>query len=425
MKDLYGLDVSGANGAALDRLDTALDRYRCFGADALACADAAIAAAPEMPLGHALRAWMILSSAEGQAVPAARASLHKALALPHDEREAMHLKALSHWCAGQWHAAARVLEDLSLRWPLDSLALKAGHTLDYYLGQSRMLHDRIARALPAWSPQLPGWHAVLSMMAFGLEENGFYAQAERLGREAIALRPDDAWAQHAVVHVLEMQGRHDEGVAWMLGHKGWQDNSRLAVHNWWHLALHHLARGDGAAALALYDSRIRNPESRVQFELVDASALLWRLSLRGIDVGDRWHALASAWAPFSALGWSAFNDLHAAMAFASAGRSDLLEELANAHAMAMARGDDGAATLRDAGHLATLGLVAHAQGEHARAAELLRQARPLAARCGGSHAQRDILDITLIESARRSGQSSLASALQAERDAAHAARRHA
>lgn len=422
MKDACGHDVSGADGAAIDRLETAIDRYRCFGGDALACTDAAIAHAPQMPLAHALRAWMILSSSEGQAVPLARASLVKALALPHNEREAMHLQALTHWCAGQWHAAARVLEDLSVRWPLDSLALKAGHTLDYYLGHSRMLHDRIARAMPAWSPQLPGWHAVLSMMAFGLEENGLYAHAERLGRQAIELRPDDAWAQHAVVHVLEMQGRHDEGVAWMLGRAGWQENSRLAVHNWWHLALHHMALGDFDAALALYDRRIRNPESRVQFELIDASALLWRLALHGADVGERWTALAEAWAPFAGIGWSAFNDWHAAMAYASAGRDDLLAQLAHTQALAMTRGDDGGAVLRAAGHAATQGFVAHALGNHVHAVELLRSARPVAARCGGSHAQREILDLTLIDSARRAGQSALATSLQAERNAARAAR---
>ena len=218
MKDSNGYDVSGAHGAAIDRLETAIDRYRCLGADALACADAAIAQAPGMPLAHALRAWLILSSAEGQALPLARASLLQAQALPHNEREALHLQAISHWCAGQWRAAARVLEDLSVRWPLDSLALRAGHTLDYHLGDTRMLHDRIARAMPAWSPGRPGWHAVLSMMAFGLEENGAYAQAEQLGRQALELRDDDAWAQHAVVHVLEMQGRHDEGVSWMTRH---------------------------------------------------------------------------------------------------------------------------------------------------------------------------------------------------------------
>lgn len=422
MKDASGYEVTGAEGRAIDLLETAIDRYRCFGADALACADAAIAQAPEMPLGHALRAWMILSSSEGQALPLARAALNAAVALPHNDREAMHLQAIAHWCAGQWQAAARVLEDLSVQWPLDSLALKAGHTLDYYLGSTRMLHDRIARAMPAWAPGIPGWHAVLAMMAFGLEENGVYREAEKLGRQAIELRPDDAWAQHAVVHVLEMQGRHDEGVAWMMGHEGWKENSRLAVHNWWHLALHHLALGDGLAALALYDSRIRNPESRIQFELIDASALLWRLELQGIDVGERWIALAQAWAPFATVGWSAFNDWHAAMAYACAGRTDLLMELAQTQAQAMSRGDDISRLLLEVGHVATQGFIAYAQGDYTHAVKLLRTARPVSARFGGSHAQRDIIDLTLIEAAHRSGQAALASALRAERDAARTTR---
>ena len=73
-----------------------------------------------------------------------------------------------------------------------------------------------------WTPADRDFHALLGMHAFGLEECGEYGRSEERGREAVALNSRDAWAQHAVAHVLEMQGRIDEGIAWMRGNEqGW------------------------------------------------------------------------------------------------------------------------------------------------------------------------------------------------------------
>src|SRR3546814_16376992 len=103
-----------------------------------------------------------------------------------------------------------------------------------------MLRDRIARDLPDWSLEVPGYHALLGLYAFGLEETGDYRLAERYGREAIALQPADAWAQHAVAHVLGMPGRREDGMSWMRGHPAWPQDSMQAGHHWWPPALHHI-----------------------------------------------------------------------------------------------------------------------------------------------------------------------------------------
>lgn len=417
MKDAAGYDISGGNAAAIDRLEQAFHQYRCFADDPLGSVDSALQLAPELVMGHALRAWLMLACADGHAVPLARQSLHAALALPHNEREAMHLRAIAQWSEGQWRAAARTLEDLNVAYPRDALALQAGHALDYYLGDTRMLHDRIARVLPAWSSSVPGWHFVLAMQAFGLEENGYYVQAEKVGRQAVALEPRDAWGQHAVAHVMEMQGRRSEGIAWMEGNLGWQDSTGLGIHNWWHLALHHLALGDTAKVLALYDERIAKPVGAFQLELIDASALLWRLHLQNVDVGDRWKQVADQWTPAAGLGWCAFNDWHAAMAFVADGRKDALFTLAQAQSQALQRSDDAGRFLREVGLAATQAVIAHGQGDHARAVELLRPVRGASFAMGGSVAQRDLLDLTLLDAAQRAGQTALASALQQEREA--------
>lgn len=423
MKESLGLPLSGGHAAALDRYEQALHEYLCYTLDPLATVDAALADAPDFVMAHALRAYMLLSSAEGSLVPAARAAWRAASAQPHDGREAAHLRAIALWCDGQRVAAARVLEDIALQHPLDVLALRMGHLLDYWCGRQRSLHDRIARALPHWSARHPHWHAVLAMLAFGLEENGRYAEAERFGREAVAIEPCDTWARHAVVHVCEMQDRRADGIAWMRGATQWQRDSRMAVHNWWHLALHHLAQGDVASTLEIYDGPVRADDVRQQFPMADASALLWRLELAGAAVGGRWEALAHRWSAVAGEAGVAFNDWHAAMAFVGAGRDDLLKTKLQAQAQALLRGDDNARALASAGIAATHGLIAFGQQDYGRAVALLSAVRDEAVCCGGSNAQRDLLELTLLEAARRDGQGALAAALAEERAAAARARR--
>lgn len=415
MKDASGYALSGCNAPALNRLEQALHEFRCFAGNPVATAEAALAEAPGLVMAHVLRAWLYLLSAEADGVVPAREALDAARSLPCNEREAWHLGAIQQLCHGHWRAAAIMLEDLNAHYPLDTLALQAGQQIDFFVGDSRMLRDRIARVLPAWSRNVPGWHAVLGMHAFGLEETGDYARAERFGREAVELEPHDAWAQHAVAHVLEMQGRRDEGIEWMLGNEGWQTDSFLAVHNWWHLALHHLAQGDVPEVLALYDGPIHGHRPQIHVELVDASALLWRLKLQGADVGQRWQQLAERWAPFAADGHYAFSDWHAAMAFVAAGRDDLLQALLQAQEEAMTRQGDNAAFTREVGAAATQAFIAYGQQDWARAVELLRPIRSHSHRFGGSHAQRDLLEQTLIAAAHRSGQRVLAQAMEQER----------
>jgi len=423
MRDTVGYPLSGCNAQALDLFERANHEFRCFAGNPLASADAALAAAPGLVMAHVLRAWLLLLSTEAPAVPAAAQALADARQLAHDEREGMHIRAAELLCAKRWRAAGLMLEELNAHYPLDVLALQVGHQIDFFSGDTRMLRDRVAAVLPAWSDAVPGWHAVLAMLAFGCGENGEYTRAERLGRQAAELEPRDAWAHHAVAHVLEMQGRRDEGVHWMEGNAGWQQDNFLAVHNWWHLALHHLARDDATAVLRLYDGPVHGHRPSVVAELIDASALLWRTELRGHAVGERWTALASLWEPHAASGHYAFNDFHAAMAFARAGRDDALGDLQSAQRQALCRDDDNAAFTREVGAPAVQGIVAHAQGDFDRAVELLRPIRTSSHRFGGSHAQRDVIEQTLIEAAQRSGQVALARALTAQRKSAIEQRR--
>jgi hypothetical protein len=263
---------------------------------------------------------------------------------------------------------------------------------------------------------MPGHHAVLSMLSFGLEECADYARAEALGRRSVELEPRDGWGWHAVAHVLEMQNRRPEGIAWLTQDASpWSEGSFFAGHNWWHLALFHLGLDQIDETMSLLDQRVLGSASPLVLDMIDASALLWRLQLRGVALGDRWDALASRWADVSATSTYAFNDLHAMMAFVGADRMGDASRLLDAQQQALAAGDDNAGFLKDVGEGATQAIHHFALGRHAEAAELLRRVRRDAARFGGSHAQRDVLDLTLIAAAERAGDRPLADALRHER----------
>jgi hypothetical protein len=416
MRDSVGYETSGASPASLTSLEQGLHELRCYIGDPLATIENTLATSQELVMGHVLKAYLHLLGTEPAGLAVASSILDAAQALPANERERRHLQAILHLTHGHWRTAGLVLEDLSVDYPRDGLALQAGHLIDFYTGDSRMLRDRIGRSLPSWSNGMPGYHAVLSMHAFGLEETGDYVRAEVQGRRSVELEPRDGWGQHAVAHVMEMQGRRRDGIAWMRANpEAWSRDSFFATHNWWHLALYHLGLDEINEVLALYDGPIYGETSNIVLDMIDASAMLWRLHLRGIDVGDRWSRVAEQWVPIASAGNYAFNDMHAMMAFVKAGRSKDAEALLEAQRAAMEGDGDNAAFTREVGYPATLAIRAFGDGDYAETVGLLRPIRSHAHRFGGSHAQRDVIDLTLIEAAARAGQEQLTVALRAER----------
>lgn len=417
-KDHYGLSVTGASPAAVEAFHTALDSYNRYSGDAMTPLEAALADSPGFTLAHLLKAYMTLIGADAESQAIGVQAFQTAATLPANDREAGHVAALGALLGGQIRKAARVLEDVAITYPHDSLALHGGQILDFLLGDSRMLRDRIARAAPQWTSDMPDWHAIQGMLAFGYEECGQYAQAEAAGRAAIEVEPRNNWAQHAVAHVMVMQGRHAEGVRWMRhDNTAWQPEAMLGVHNWWHTALFHLNLGEIDEVLRLYDGPIYGEPTSFGFDMADAAALLWRLRLQSVDVGDRWAVLADRFAGQPS-GANAFVDTHAMMAFVGAGRQAQADALLATQAQVLGSDGDNAMFVREVGQAACEAIHAFGAGDAARATDLLRTVRNRSARFGGSHAQRDVLDLTLIAAAQTSGQTALAQALLAERAAA-------
>jgi hypothetical protein len=416
-QDRQGNPLTGANQAAIDHFDQAVRAFNIYRGDPIADLDRAIEAAPEFAMAHLLKAHLYALATEPEAAAEAIALVDHARTLRLGERELSHIGVLDRVLGGDWNAAATAMDLHNMRYPRDLVGLQVGHLMDFYRGNARNLRDRIARALPHWSEAVPGYHAVLGMQAFGLEESGDYARAEDSGRHAIDLEPLDCWAHHAVAHVMEMQGRAQDGIGWMIAREPhWSgDDNFFKVHNWWHRALYHLDLGQIDEVFRLYDGPIRQDLSVVALDMVDASALLWRLELAGHDVGDRWNELARCWDRHADGRLYPFNDWHAAMAYLGAGDDSAMQRLDAALEASGTGGSDTAEWARSIARPLLDGFAAFRNGDYRRCVERLHPVRYIAHRFGGSHAQRDIIDWTLTEAAVRAGWGEVGEALAAER----------
>lgn len=414
--DGQGNELSGADVAAAEIYDRATEAFAFYRGDPIGLLDQAISQAPEFVAARLGKAWMFALATEPAASAMAKSMLADARALPMNDRERSLAAALDALLAGDWNRSAAMLDRHSADWPRDLVALQSGHLADFFRANARDMRDRIARVLPHWPEDLPLRSAVLGMYAFGLEESGDYARAEDSGRTAIALDARDSWAHHAVAHVMEMQGRSQDGIGWMQTRKAhWAgEGSYFKVHNWWHLALCHVDLMEFDRALELHDGPVREGEPGLAVSLVDSASLLWRLNLAGCDVSTRWDAVANAWEAHADGELYPFNDFHAAMAWLGAGRIAQVESLVERWRNGAGSGEAGEWARRTALPLVE-GFLAFSKGNYAACAEVLFGARQIVNCFGGSHAQRDVIDLTLQEAAIRGGMAGLSEALAHER----------
>ena len=274
-----------------------------------------------MAIAWAVRAGLLAQTTDRMYQDEARRSIRAAQAAGGTAREQAHVEAARLWTEGFFRDGTMAYARIAQQHPRDLVAIQLAHGGCFFTGMQSELRDIPLQALRAFKSGDDGHHAVLGMAAFGLEECGDFVRAQSLGEEAVSLEPGDAWAVHAVAHVHEMRGDVERGVSWLAGSfEHWAPENGLAYHNWWHLALLHLDHGNVAEALRLYDERIRPEQTDIVMEMLDASALLWRLHLEGVDVSARFSALADAWTRAAEDAVYAFNDVHAVIAFIGAGR---------------------------------------------------------------------------------------------------------
>jgi len=418
-EDARGLPLTSESAEAVAAYDTAVAHYFEYRIDTGKHVKAALEADPGFVMARCLQGYLFLLFGSNAVLDKARAS-HEACAAglgAASAREQAHVAALGAWLGGDMARCCAIWDAILVEQPHDLLALRLQHFASFWMGNNQALRGQVAQVMGAWDEALPGFGNVLGMLAFGLEECGDHGTAEALGRRAVEMNPDDLWAIHAVAHVLEMQGRLDDGAAW-LDHPAeiWADRNPFRGHLWWHAALFPFERGDYDRVLALYDRSVRDTTSDFYLDLQNAASLLLRLEFQGVDVGPRWDELADKAEAHLDDHVLAFTDLHNMMSLARAGRFEAAARLiASLEAFGGTAHNTAAATMTPTTLPLCRALLAYGQGDYGGAIELLLPRRYDLAGVGGSHAQRDIFHLLLLECALRDGRFALARALLSER----------
>jgi tetratricopeptide (TPR) repeat protein len=427
-KDQWGYAVTTDSADAVDALNRAFNGYFQFRTDAMSNLDAALAADPEFALAHAARGILLESLKKPELHPAVADALQAASkARPTASiREQHYLAALEAALAGRVTEAVTHYQQIVIDHPHDLFAMRLAQSELFWIGEVGWMRDISEHAASQWSAAVAGYPAYLSIRAFGLEENGDYLRAEEYARLAVELDPAECWGAHAVAHVQIMQGRHADGVAWLSDLcANWSAANHIAHHLWWHLALFHAEQGDYAAGLEIYDGRLRDLDSPLMQAMPDFyvdiqndTALLQRLELRNVDIGERWAPVAELASARIDNHRSPFTSAHCALALAAAGRFDEASELIRC-IRDFVSSDQGSLGARYA--IAVLpaceAALAYRRGEYRRVIDFLLPARRNLWQMGGSHAQRDLFFQLLVDAAMRENRRDLLQLLLGEIDA--------
>ncbi len=404
-RDAQGLVVSTDATDAVAAIDRFVDQFLGYGTDASVILKG-VAADPDCALANTLAGALHLFLESGAAPRLAAPYLDTArrYIARADERERLWLDAVDAWAAGAPERAIAAHWELARRFPRDIASAKLGQ---YHLFNCGDLGGMLgmAEAIFEANRENPYMHG---MLAFGLEQNHRLREAEAAGRCATEMLRREPWAHHAVAHVMETEGRVEEGITWMQAHADtWDEcNSFMLTHNWWHLALFQLDADDTAGVLELYDRRIWGVWKEYSQDQVNAISLLARLELRGVDIGPRWQDVAKHVEPRIHEHVEPFLDLHYLYALARAGRgaavAEMLASLADFAAGATRR------AWADVALPSASGLAAHAAADYRTACRELGSVRDRLQEIGGSHAQRDLFHQIWIDAALWSGQPAVA-----------------
>ena len=418
--DPRGHRLSSTSETAVAACNAGIESFNRNRADAMSHLDAAIAADDDFALPMLAKAWMLQSARDANYAENIEALMRAAEACldESNDRDGDYLSALKLAFSGRGIESATILEALLDRYPTDLLAHRLVQLELFWTGRAQWMLDITVRAAPYWNEGVEGYATFLSCRAFSNEEAGRYAQAERDGRAAIELDNTEPWGAHAIAHVLYMQGRNDEGIAWLEGlSPNWDAANQLRHHLWWHLCLFSLECSQHERTLNLLTTEIRNPDSPLVMAAPDATidiqnvaSMLLRLELRGVDVGDHWEVLADICAKRVHNHTNAFSNFHDMMVLAATGQFEKAEELLRSLDEFIESGEGSLVTsYRVAGVAACQAVLAHRKKEYNRVIEALSPVRHDLPLLGGSHAQRDVLYQVLIDASRRVGRRDLVS----------------
>ncbi len=424
--DSWGLTLTTSDEAAeayRDGVDRMLS-YRLGVEEALG---RAIELDPQFALAHAQLGLFHLFRGEGRRAAELANRAHE-LAENATPREQRHAAILGATARGKASEAPALIDEHLRETPRDAPIVLQWLGGNFYGGGVEK-RERMLEQFDALAPAFGDDWWFLSWHAFANHEMDELETARQLVERSLNLRRQNGQAAHAMSHVFfeshDLDGGADFIGEWLAE---FPERAGFHRHLTWHQALFLLATGRRSAALELHDDAIR-PGADVQGDalgaVADAASLLWRCRLHDTVGGGSNGALAlqstlqSTWQPIAELAEQAFPrpgtawvDVHRAMALAALGDQvgigNMLDGLNEAAERGHPTAGDVVAPVVEA-------LAAFGQGDYESAAKGLADIRELLVSLGGSNAQRDVFEETLVEAHLRAGHTEAALDLLRER----------
>ncbi len=409
--DRYGLQLSTSSDAAAAKYRCGIDLMLSAWPGAAVCFEEAITADPSFALAHMARGRVHQMYAEPVAARE-KAALAKSLSTSTSTREQSHINVLALSIDGQSGNATTAAEQHLETWPRDALVLSMLlGAFGLYAFSGRADHDaaRVAVCERHARHYGPDWW-FLTYLGWSHTEAGNAGAGRALTERALSIRPQNANAAHALSHALFEQGELPACETYLTAFMPSYDRAGiLNGHLSWHQALAALEKDDVAEALRLYEERIKPAVSYATplNAFTDAASLLWRAGLSSNAALPN-TTLESCWAETSAYAARmfpnpglAFADVHFALTAAGRHQAPVVtERLDKLRAMEAAAKLTAGTVVVDL----TRGLQAFAASDYAGAIVALAAAQSDTVRIGGSHAQRELIEDTLIVAYLRSGQ---------------------
>jgi len=414
MTDRFDLPVTAASAPAVADYVAAVDLLLSANTGADALLERAIAADPDFALAHIAQARLLQLQAR-MAEARAAAARAEALAERASARERRHIEAIALAIAGAGSEALALVRDHAAEYPRDALPLSLALGVFGLLGFSgrRDHHQAQLALLEELAPRWPEDWWFLGYLGWARIETGAVAAGTPLVERSLALNPRNAHGAHQRVHGYfeagDAAGGADFIAHWL---EGYQRAGHLHCHLSWHLALFELARGNSERAKAIYVDSIRPSvaQSAPMLSLADSASFLWRWRIyRTVPPLDaEWAEVAAHARRHFPKAGLAFADLHAALADAAAGDGEGLQHrIAGLERLVR----DGRLPPGAVAPALCAGAAAISRGDNERAAQAFEAALADLPRIGGSHAQRELFEDSLIVAYLGSDQPAKAEAL--------------
>lgn len=405
LTDRYDLPVSTTSLAARDAYGRGLDLLLMLHDGVLDAFDEAVAADPGFALAHAARAQLLLMFADG---PGARAALDRAEALAGGvtAREASQIRFFRTMMTSPVATTITVLEEHLAQWPRDAMVLNTTANPNGLHGSSgvRGQKARLAALMTGLAPHYGQDWWFDSSYAMALNEDGQRDAARPIIARSFAMQPASGWIAHSQAHLFYEDGEAETARAFLADWlKTYPRGGILHGHLHWHQALGALAEGDLAEAARLYREAfsLAGHSGLPRQKLQDAVSFLWRMELAGAPRDEAaWremHDFAVSHFPKASM---AFPDLHVVLAQSVAGDGAGLEaRIRQIEDMARAGRYPSGSVIP----AASRAFAAFQRGDFSAAIETLEPLLAESERIGGSRAQTDLVEFTLLKACVAAG----------------------